>query len=144
MDNAVDSLRKLHTALIDTERGYQEALKDAGDPAVAALFTAMIELRRKDHAELHQALTRLGDTPDESGSFMAAVHRTVVDVRARLTGLNESALGSFVSGEESVIGLYDSALEAAVGDPDLRDLLNRQKAALHGQIERMKSVQQAA
>jgi uncharacterized protein (TIGR02284 family) len=101
-DMAADSLKKLHTTLVDNRNGYQEAVKDADQPAFKALFEEMLALKEKDHAELHSALRKLGEQPDESGSFMSTVHKTVIGVRAAVTGLGPNALSSFVMGEEQV------------------------------------------
>src|SRR6202000_2493088 len=82
---SADSLKKLHTALIDTRNGYQKAVEDASSPAVKSLFSDMVALKEKDHAELHAGLTRLGEKPDENGSFMSTVHKAAVGVRATVT-----------------------------------------------------------
>jgi uncharacterized protein (TIGR02284 family) len=94
---AADSLKKLHTSLVDTRNGYQKAAEDAETPALQALFAEMVALKEKDHSELHAGLTRMGEKPDESGSSMSTVHETVISVRAAVTGLGPSALSSFVS-----------------------------------------------
>jgi hypothetical protein len=42
------------------------------------LFSEMIALKEKDHSELHAALLQLGEKPDDSGSFMATIHKTII------------------------------------------------------------------
>jgi hypothetical protein len=91
---AADSLRKLHSSLVDNRKGYEKAVEDA-EPNVKALFREMAELKAKDHAELHSGLTRMGEKPDDSGSFMATVHKTVIGVRAATTGLGTNSLSLF-------------------------------------------------
>ncbi|BAM90320.1 conserved hypothetical protein [Bradyrhizobium oligotrophicum S58] len=137
---AADSLKTLHTALIDARNGYQEAGKDAETPALAALFAAMIVLKERDHTELHDALTRMGEKTDESGSFMSAVHETVIRVRSAVTGLGTNALSSFVSGEEQIINQYDDALKDCAGDPAITATLRRQRERLLVKIAEMKQL----
>jgi uncharacterized protein (TIGR02284 family) len=132
--------------LIDTHSGYEEALKDADKDsrsgALAPIFREMIDLRGKAHAELHQALIAKGEKPDDSGSFMATVHKIAIDTRALITGLNE-AIPSFISGEEQVVGAYDEALKANAADAKIVEVLMRQKLSLQAQISKMKSLQTA-
>ena len=63
----------------------------------------MVALKEKDHSEIHAGLSKLGEKPDDSGSFMSTVHKTVISVRSAVTGLGSNALSSFVMGEEQII-----------------------------------------
>ncbi|WP_315719641.1 MULTISPECIES: PA2169 family four-helix-bundle protein [unclassified Bradyrhizobium] len=137
---AADSLKTLHTSLIDARNGYQEAAKDAETPALKALFAEMIALKERDHAELHDALRRMGETPDESGSFMSTVHQTVIRVRSALTGLGSNALSSFVSGEEQILSQYDDALTDCADDAATTATLTRQRASLQAKVAQMKQL----
>ena len=75
-----ESLKSLHTALIDSRNGYQEALDDAKGKGLSGLFREMIDLRNHDAAQLAQGLRLLGEKPDQDGSFMTTVHRAVIKV----------------------------------------------------------------
>ena len=138
---AADSLKKLHTALVDSRNGYKQAVKDADTLAIKALFIEMVALKEKDHAELHAGLTNLGEKPDESGSFLSTVHKTVISVRSAVTGLGSNALGSFVMGEEQIVKECDEALKECASDPAITATLNRQKETLLGKISQMKSME---
>ena len=135
---ASDRLKKLHTTLVDNRKGYEEAVRDADDPGMKALFGEMISLKERNHSDLHGALARLGEHPDETESFMATVHTTVISVRAAVTGLGRNALSSFVMGEEQVVDEYDKALDECASDPAIVATLTRQKEALLRKIAEMK------
>ena len=137
---AAESLKKLHTDLVDNRNGYEEAVKDA-EPPLKAFFAEMAALKEKDHAELHGALSRLGEKPEEDGSFMSTVHKTVISVRAAVTGLGTNALSSFVMGEEQIVDAYDTALKDFASDPEIVATLTRQKATLLTKIEQMKQME---
>jgi uncharacterized protein (TIGR02284 family) len=137
---AADSLKKLHTSLVDNRKGYEKAVED-GEPNVKPLFSEMAALKEKDHAELHAGLTKLGEKPDESGSFMATVHKTVIGVRAATTGLGTNSLSSFVMGEKQVVDEYDKAIEECSSNRDLVATLTRQKNALLAKIAEMERIQ---
>ncbi len=146
MTAPIESLKKLHTVLIDIGQGYDEALKEASEDrdssAFAPLFREMKDLHGKAHTELHQLLIQKGETPDDSGSVMSTVHRVAIDLRANITGLNE-ALPAFIGGEERVLGEYDDAIKDASGDSQASAILLRQKESLQGQIAKMKTLQAA-
>ena len=134
----VESLKKLHTALVDTRGAYELALKDTKDAQVAGICKEMISLRHTDHGELHQALVLAGETPDENGSFMSMLNETVVSVRAAITGISKKTLPAFASGEKDIVKLYDEALKEAANDPGMSSILNRQRANLVVKIVNMK------
>jgi hypothetical protein len=60
-----DALVELHTALIDTCNGYDEALKDAQKPDIVALFQRAKLLHEKAHANIHAILSARGVAPDD-------------------------------------------------------------------------------
>ena len=100
----------------------------------------MVMLRRKDHEELHQALTMAGEKPDDDGSFMSVAHETVVGVRAALTGINTKTLPAFISGEENIVDLYDQAIGEAGSNATTRETLQRQRATLTSKLVEMKQM----
>ena len=134
-----DECKALHTALIDARRGYEEAVEDSDKPEMTALFRDMIALHDRHHAEVHSFLTAGGERPDDSGSFMSTVHKTVIGIRAAVTGLNENALSSFASGEERIVDQYDKAITEAGSSP-AAEALTRQKNELSAKIVEMKRI----
>ena len=137
---AAESLKNLHTALVDTRSAYELALKDTDDVEVARICKEMISLRHTDHQELHQSLILAGEVPDENGSFMSVVHETVVGVRAALTGISKKTLPAFASGEQNIVEEYDDALREMSSDPKITEILTRQKENLLTKIAEMKKI----
>lgn len=136
----VDALTSLHTALVDSRNGYQEALDDAEGKGLSGLFRDMIDMRERDAAELAALLASMGHTPDRDGSFMSTVHRTVIKVRSLFTELDERILPGLIDGEERILGYYDEACEAAAGNP-YRAALDEQRQRLRRTIEQMRMLQ---
>jgi uncharacterized protein (TIGR02284 family) len=130
-----DALSTLHTTLVDSRNGYEEALKDAGKSGLVTLFEEMVALRQQASVELEPLLLRLGATPDDNGSFMSTVHRTIISFQSMLTDLDESVLPGFIDGEKRILGYYDETIAKA---PDIdREVLVRQRADLSDRIEEM-------
>jgi uncharacterized protein (TIGR02284 family) len=134
----IETLKKLHAALVDTEDGYEEALEEDGESEIGGFFRNMIALRQRDLTEIEQLLTARGEEVDDEGSFVSVIQRAVVDVRSSLTGLDKNALPSFIHGEETIVGYYDDAIEASAAEPGIYETLTRQKRELENKIAEMK------
>lgn len=129
MAEHIDNLKSLHTILIDSKHGYEEALSDAEGRGMTQLFRDMITLRIHDAGELATVLATLGEKPDDSGSFMTTVNRAIISIRSLFGGLDESILPGLIDGEKRIVGYYDSALETAGSSVD-REILTRQRQNL--------------
>jgi uncharacterized protein (TIGR02284 family) len=137
---AVEAVKNLHTALIDTRAAYELALKDTEDEDVAGICREMISLRHSDHLDLHQSLILAGEVPDESGSFMSMIHETVIGVRAAISGISKKTLPTFASGEEEIVKLYDEALAETGSNLSMTEILMRQREILVSKIAAMKKL----
>ena len=135
MSDYRDALSALHTTLVDSRNGYEEALKDAGKSGLVTLFEEMIALRQQAAVELEPLLVRAGAKPDQDGSFMSTVHRTIISFQSMLTDLDETVLPGFIDGEKRILTYYDDAIGSAPqGDAGV---LTRQRAELAERIEEM-------
>jgi uncharacterized protein (TIGR02284 family) len=133
----IDAFRSLHTALVDSRNGYEEALEDAKGKGLTGLFREMIELRQKDAEELAQLLLAWGQAPDRDGSFMSTVHRTVIKVRSLFTDLDASILPGLIDGEERILGYYEEAIAAAAGARE-EHILDLQRQHLRHKVDEMR------
>lgn len=140
MADRIDTLKSLHTALVDSRKGYEEAVEDADAKALTPLFRDMIALRSEHAGQLARVLQGEGETVDDAGSFMAIVHRAVINIRSVITGLDESILPGLIDGEERILGYYDEALEASAAE---RALLVTQRLAVEQKIADMKRMKRS-
>lgn len=134
-----ESLKALHTALVDARAGYKEAESRADDPQVAAIFQEADAAHERAHGEIHDLLAGRGEKPDDGGSFMSTVHETVIAIRSAVTGLDDAALSSFASGEERILARYDDAIQESAGSEDVVSVLQHHRRKLSGLIARMKA-----
>ncbi|MDO9564070.1 MAG: DUF2383 domain-containing protein [Bradyrhizobium sp.] len=139
----LDQLKTLHTSAIDARNGYQEALKDAEGKGMSPLFREMIELHDGHARELARELTKANEMPDESGSFMSAVNKTIMDIRSLFNGLDESVLPGLIDGEKRNIKKYDDSFEIATNLPDIARMLSAQRDRIAHKIANME-MQKAA
>ena len=131
------SLLSLHTTLVDVREGYRKAVEEADDRGLREKLLAVDGLHAAAHADLDRILQSRGHAPDEDGSFMGTVHRTVISARAAVLGLDESSLDAFASGEENTLERYDEAI-ADESDPAVKATLAKHRAALAHQVDQMK------
>jgi uncharacterized protein (TIGR02284 family) len=138
MATHADDLKSLHTTLIDSRNGYEEALEDAEGKGLTDLFRRMIELRERDAEALKAHVTALGEQPNEDGSFLSTVHRAVISVRSVFQELDERILPGLIDGEERIRSYYDEAIKSSPGGPE-QELLVAQRAKLDEVIRDMKA-----
>lgn len=112
MIEAIDSLKTLHTGLVDTRHGYEEALGDAHGEGLSPLFRRMVALHADGARAVAELLLARGVAVDDEGSFMSTVHRRVMDVRSMITGLGANVAPALISGERHNLSKYDAALES--------------------------------
>jgi len=135
----IDHLTSLHTHAVDARHGYEEALEQAGGKGLTGVFRDMIGLHARNADEIAADLGRMGEVPDERGSFMTTVHRTIMDIRSLFGGLDESILPGLIDGEERNAAAYDKALALSDIPGEVRTHLVQQKSSLVAAILRMKA-----
>lgn len=137
--DTVDHLKSLHTSAIDARNGYQEALKDADGNGMSPLFGDMIAVHERHAGELARELNRANEIPDESGSFMTTVHKTIMDVRSLFNGLDESVLPGLIDGETRNVSKYDDAIASGTAPANVVTLLTAQRDRLVQMISDMRA-----
>jgi uncharacterized protein (TIGR02284 family) len=135
----IDELKKLHTNAVDSRKGYEEALADAEGRGMTPLFKRMIALHSSNAAELGSQLQTSGEMPDQDGSFLAQVHRTVMNICGLFGGLDEKMLPSLIDGEKRNASWYDDAMKMPDAPAGLRALLTTQRGRIETEIAAMKA-----
>lgn len=135
----LEHLKSLHTSAIDARNGYQEALEDADGKGMTPLFRDMIAVHESHAGELARELNKANEIPDDAGSFMTTVHKTIMDVRSLFNGLDESVLPGLIDGETRNVSKYDDALKDAKAPANISNLLTAQRDRLLQMISDMKA-----
>ena len=134
-------LSSLHTAAVDARAGYEEGLKDADGKGMSPLFQAMIAIHTQNAAELAAALSGMGKSDSDQGSFMSNVNETIMGVRSWFGGLGDSVIPGLIDGEHRNLAQYDHALDLADLPPDIRALLTANRERLSGALEKMQALE---
>lgn len=127
--DTVDALKTLQARLVDAANGYDEAARLSDKADVRAFLRRLSTEHRDEAATLSHLLLRRGEKPNEDGSWMTLVHDVVVNVRAMISGIDESSFHAVADGERSLRSLVEDALdEMQHDDPDRRVLLDLRDA----------------
>lgn len=134
MVNKVESLKTLHTRLIDSRDGFKNALDDVPNDDIGTFLRKCHEDRAAFHDRLHQALDKDGVDVAEGGSTAAAAHRTLMDLRGAVSSEGKGVYTEAARGEGYLKSAYDDAIDATEGDPTY-DFLVEQRAKVVAAIE---------
>ncbi len=141
-----DVTKELVETLEDGRAGFAksaEKLKDSSTPSVAAELVRLSDQRRQFSTELRQMAKGYGDSIDESGSMTASIHRGWISLKDALGGNSpDSVLKAAEQGEEHAISEYEKALKQDLS-PGLRDVVERQLAAIRTAREQVRAMQES-
>jgi uncharacterized protein (TIGR02284 family) len=113
-DHDISTLNGLITTTLDSMKGYEDAAKDAENTQFANMFADFARDRGQAATALQAEVTRLGGTPETGSSFMAAAHRTFLDLKQAFTKNDDKAIIVEVErGEDHIKAKFEKALADA-------------------------------
>lgn len=114
--DTIDALSKLHIRSVDAQQGFETMLTKA-EPEFRPVVQQFHDLHSRHAAALAQIIAALGGAPDHDGSFMGAVNRTVVSLRAVFDEIDEDVMDAIRDGEERILEDFAKALSKGAGQP---------------------------
>ncbi len=128
----LNETKRVLTSLINTLQDSQKGFADIGehlkDDQLKRFFLAESLKRANFRADLENELHRLGEHDvKESGTTVAAIHRTWGDLKAKLGGGDHTLLETSEQGEDQAKKAYADALAQDLPLP-VRQLLSEQQA----------------
>lgn len=144
--STVDKLQDLLRVNIDSENGFRDAAEQVEDVALRRIFRQFADERQNNAAELKQFVELSGEEPVESGSVMATVHRTWMDVKAALSANDAKAvLTEAERGEDHIKEMYEEILTETAGSA-VHDVIQHQYAnvkAAHDVVRDLRDAENA-
>jgi uncharacterized protein (TIGR02284 family) len=142
-DNAsVGTLETLTTTLIDSVNGYRDAAQNAEGTKFQELFRRNADERSRIVEELRSEIRRLGGNAPDDGSFLGATHQRFLDLKAAVTGRDDTAIINEVErGEDYLKEKFEAALNASDTSPETRSIIERAYQSVrqgHDQISSLK------
>ena len=140
LDNkdTISTLNGLIETCEDGVKGFRSAAEAVENSEAKALFLARVTTIEKAASSLKSEVRRLGGDPEKGGSVAGAVHRGWIDLKAAVTGKDESAIvAECERGEDVAVKHYESALKKEL-PPDVRKMVESQYQGVLKNRERVR------
>lgn len=125
-DHSISTLNSLIKTTLDSMKGFRDAAEDASNTQYATTFAEFAEERSQVASSLQAEVRRLGGNPEDDSSFLAAAHRTFMDLKQALTGKDDKAIIQEVErGEDYIKAKFEEALEDNDLDPSARAVVQQ-------------------
>ena len=125
-DSTISTLNGLIKTTLDSVKGFRDAAKDAESTQFSSMFADFARERSEAATALQAEVSRLGGDPEDDSSFLAAAHRTFMDLKQAVTGKDDKAVVQEVErGEDYLKGKFQEALSNADLDPTSRGVVER-------------------
>jgi uncharacterized protein (TIGR02284 family) len=125
-DDVIGTLNDLIEVSKDGEEGFRTCADSLTNAQLKEFFEERAERCALGAAQLQGKVRELGGDPTRSGSATGAVHRFWVNIRSRISGMDEHAvLDECERGEDYARKVYEDALQTDL-PADVRMLIGKQ------------------
>ncbi|MGV3545822.1 MAG: ferritin-like domain-containing protein [Pedobacter sp.] len=136
----IEDLKGLVNIVNDGKEGYLSASDTTESVELRDLFLRLSSQRvayaneLKSHIEMHG-----GETDNEEGGILGALHRTWIDIKQALSSKEDEAiLAAIETGEQAAIEKYDKVIADEENHADHLELLQKQRTGI---LEALKEVE---
>ncbi len=123
------------------EQGFRDASEHLKNSTVREAFLKYAQQRAEYARELQSQISRLGGTPETTGSTGGALHRGWINLKAAITGQDDKAIiDEAERGEDVAVAEYQKALAHDIPS-DLKAMVERQYNAIqeaHNYVRNLK------
>jgi len=125
-DSSISLLNSLIKTTLDSMKGFKDAAEDAESTRYSSMFADFARERSEVATALQAEVRRLGGNPEDDSSFLAAAHRTFMDLKQAFTGKDDKAIIQEVErGEDHIKAKFEEALRDTDLDPSSRAVVER-------------------
>jgi len=111
-DEVISTLNGLIETCRDGQQGFKEAAEGVGRSDLKTVFYEYSQQRAAFVGDLQALVQTLGGDPENSGSVVGALHRSWINIKAAVTGKDDTAiLDEAERGEDVAKSAYKNALE---------------------------------
>ncbi|QNJ97199.1 ferritin-like domain-containing protein [Constantimarinum furrinae] len=135
-----NKLNELLEKNYDAEKGYKKAAEIVENPQLKSFFKDQAQNRYDFGHELKSEIRNYGETPEKSGSFKGATHRTWMDIKSTFTSNDEEAiLEEVVKGEKAAKEEYNEVINDTTLPPTTQSILSKHKESIDAAIRNAKN-----
>lgn len=125
-DTDVSTLNSLIKTTLDSVKGFEDAAENVDTTRFSSQFREFAQERRQVVTMLQAEVRRLGGNPEDDSSFLAAAHRTFMNLKDAVTGRDDKAVVEEVErGEDYIKEKYQAALRDTDVSPQVRQLIEQ-------------------
>ncbi len=111
-DKSIDTLNDVTKTLIDSHKGYTDAMEMVNeDYFLRTQFAQRAQDRKQLIDQFQSAVRSMGGTPQESGGMAASAHRGWMKFTSMFQDDEKAALGSIDDGEEHLANQIEDKLK---------------------------------
>ncbi len=111
-DDVISTLNGLIETCRDGQQGFKEAAEGVGRSDLKTVFYEYSQQRASFVGDLQALVQTLGGDPENSGSITGTLHRSWINLKAAITGKDDTAiLDEAERGEDAAKSAYKNALE---------------------------------
>ncbi|MBW8911996.1 MAG: PA2169 family four-helix-bundle protein [Sphingomonas sp.] len=123
-DTDVSTLNSLIKTTLDSVKGFEDAAENVDATRFSSQFREFAQERRQVVTMLQAEVRRLGGNPEDDSSFLAAAHRTFMNLKDAVTGRDDKAVVEEVErGEDYIKEKYQAALRDTDVSPQVRQVI---------------------
>lgn len=139
----ITALNGLIETTLDSIDGYRRSADEATNSRFSSEFLARAQEREQVVATLREEVRRLGGSPEDDGSVLAAAHRAFLTLRDKMTGSDDHAVIAEVDrGESYLNGKWETALKDDQLSPETRSVIGNCYDSIRAGHERWEQVHQ--
>ena len=139
----ISVLNSLIETTLDSVDGYRRSAEEATASRFSSEFLSRANEREEVVRKLQGEVRRLGGTPEDDGSILAAAHRTFLSIRDRATGSDDEAVIAEVDhGESYLRGKWETALKDDKLSPETLRLITECWDSVRSGQEKWRAVHQ--
>lgn len=126
----------------DAEKGFKKAAENTEHTYLKRYFERKSLERQSFAIELNNEIRSFGETPEKSGSFEGAAHRTWMDIKAMFSVDNdESMLEEAIRGENTALNDYNDVINDHGLPLSTQSILIRQRDAIASDLQAIKRLE---
>jgi len=136
----ISDLKGLVAIINDGKEGYKSSADSTDNVELKAVFLKYVAQRALYENELKSHIAQHGgDSDNDEGGILGAIHRTWIDIKEALTDKSETAvLSAVVTGEKAALEKFDMAIKSHQLHQDHLNLLTSQR---NGIAEALKEIE---
>lgn len=141
----VNGLQDLLVKNYDAENGYKQVLQKTNNDSLKKWLRNQAAQRSHFATEIDSELRSMNETPADSGSTLAAAHRTWIDVKTAISSdTDEAILEECIRGEKASVSEYESQINSNKFPSNLNSLLENQCNKIKSSLDMAKSLEKIA